>query len=808
MKEGMTVSGVESKENIIIHNASEHNLKNITLKLPLNQFICVTGPSGCGKSSLVFDTLYAESQRNFWESMSGNMFGQKLMDKPQVDYIENLRPALNISQKYYNINPRSTVGTITDISYYLRTLFAFYFNQITGSHLDMNYFSPNNPSSCCPHCHGLGKEYIISEKALMPNPELSLSEGGLLYYKGNKHSKEYKLLEAICGLYHININKKVRDLTPAEKQTLLYRTNPDTFQLRYKTPKGKYRQGIVTERGVLIELKEKLEKIDIPSIFNSISNFLEKTDCSVCHGQKLNPQIQKMKICGLGIGQVEQLSLLELLDWCHQVEKIYQQNAYQVQMTQLLLSITRRVHHLITLKLEYINLGRSIPTLSNGELQRVRIATQLDCSLSGLIYILDEPCRGLHYQNIDAIINAILQLIQKGNTVIAIDHNKHFINAAEFVVKMGPSGGPAGGYILSAGPIKSHDQYAITYKNPRNTKQYIAINGITYRNLKNLDIQIPLNCITCISGVSGSGKSSLADVIGYCCEKDAHEFWHSASGIDSIKKVFKINQQPIGKTARSTVGSYLKIYDAIREIFASTSDAQQHKFTASDFSMNLPGGRCEYCQGTGKQKITLSYLPDSYIICPKCKGTRFHPEILAIKYKGYSIADILDKPIQSLMDIFKDKMNIFNTLNCLDKIGLGYISLGQMSMNLSGGEAQRIKLAKYLATSYKDPCLYILDEPTSGLNTQDITCLITIINKLVDNGQTMIIIEHNIEFISQIADYLIDLGNIAGNAGGNTIIEGAVQAVIENPNSSWFSLFNPDKKNSTVIHPEPNALLS
>ena len=786
----MIVNGVENMENIIIHNASENNLKHITLKIPLNQFTCITGPSGCGKSSLLFDTIYAESQRSFLESISGNIFGQNLMDKPQVDHIDNLRPALSISQKYYNVNPRSTIGTTTDISYYLRTLFAFHFNHIMGSHLNINYFSPNNPTSWCPHCHGLGEEYFISEKALMPNPQITLSNGGILYYKGAKNSKERKLLEAICDFYSIDINKKLQDLTSEEKERLLYRTIPNTFHVRYKTPKGKYKQSTITERGALVELEEKLNEINIPSTFASISKYLAKRTCSICHGQKLNAQISKMKICGLSISEIEQLPLTKLQDWCSQVQQAYLSNIYYEQISQLLENIVKRVHHLIDLKLGYMSLGRSIPTLSNGELQRVRLATQLDCSLSGLIYVLDEPCKGLHYKDINAIINAIHILIQKGNTVIAIEHNKHFLNSADFIIRMGPGGGSTGGYILSAGPKESSEKYVIKYKTPREAKQYITIKNINYRNLKGLDIRLPIGCVTCISGVSGSGKSSLADIIENCFTKNNQDNYQSVLESNFIQNVFRVNQQPIGKTARSTVVSYLGIYETIREIFAKTPEAQQHKFTASDFSINIPGGRCECCQGTGKQKITLSYLADTYIICPECKGARFHQEILSIKYKGFSITDILNQNIYSLISIFKDQKNIIDVLHCLVEIGLGYISLGQMSMNLSGGEAQRIKLTKYLAAKSKKPCLYILDEPTSGLSTDDIAHLIPIINKLANDGHTIVIIEHNIEFITQIADYLIDLGNIAGNAGGTTIIEGNVQQVMENPNSSWETLLN------------------
>ena len=445
------MNGVENMENIVVRNATENNLKNITVKFPLNKFTCVTGPSGCGKSSLIFDTIYAESQRSFLESISGNMYGQKLMDKPKVDSIENLRPALNISQNYYNVNPRSTVGTITDISYYLRTLFALVINNETKSNFDINYFSSNNPSSCCKRCNGLGEEYIISEQAIIPDKNKSLAMGGILYYKGLKNSQEYRLLEAICEYYNIDINTRIKDLTDQERYYLLNRTEPHSFYIKYRTPKGRYKQANINTRGALIELQDSLKRIHVPSTFSSIAKYLTKAPCSICHGQKLNPQICDMKICGSGIGEVEQFPIKELKIWCTKIKKYYNDSIYFEHISQLVRNIERRAQQLINLQLEYISLGRNIPSLSSGELQRVRLMSQLNCSLSGLIYILDEPCKGLHYRNIDSVINSINALVCKKNTVIAIEHNKYFINTAENVIELGPVGGPSGGYLLSEG---------------------------------------------------------------------------------------------------------------------------------------------------------------------------------------------------------------------------------------------------------------------------------------------------------------------------------------------------------------------
>ena len=779
------MNGAGKMDYIIINNASENNLKNITVEIPLNRFTCVTGPSGCGKSSLVFDTLYAESQRNFLESMTGNMFGQKIMDKPKVDTIENLRPALNISQTYYNVNPRSTVGTVTDISYYLRTLFAFIENQRSDSHYEMNYFSPNNPLSCCPCCKGLGEEYVISKEAVIPDVEKTLDAGGISYFKGSRTSKEYKLLEEICRLYGIDINKKVKELTDLEMYNLLYREKAHTFHVKFKTNKGRYKEWKVTEQGVMVELQRQLKNIDCPSVFSNIEKYLVKQKCSVCNGQKLKRSILDIKVCGLNIGEVEQLSILQLSIWCGKVQDDFAHCSYFMPIMLTISTIQRKLRNLINLKLDYISICRGIPTLSGGELQRVRIATQLDCNLSGLIYILDEPCKGLHYSDIVAIINATRSLVNKGNTVISIEHNKQYISASDNVIQMGPVGGPKGGYIISECGRELSNLNEVKEKKARITDQYLQLNGIYYHNLRNINVKIPIGCVTCISGVSGSGKSSLADIIELCCSKGENEFCRKISGRENIQKVMRVNQQPIGKTARSIVASYLGIYDNIRRIFSSADAAKKKKLSTSSFSMNVVGGRCECCQGTGKKKIDLSYLPTSYIICPECKGNRFHQDVLSVKYQGYSINDILNENVHNLLPVFEDNNTIYGCLKCLDDIGMGYISLGQMSMNLSGGEAQRIKLAKYLGLNLKKNSLYILDEPTSGLSELEANLLIDVINQTVEHGATIVIIEHNIEFMLRVSDYMIDLGKQAGNQRKQFVAEGSANKVIHTVGSSW-----------------------
>lgn len=780
------MSGVEKRESIIVVNAKENNLKSINVDIPLNKFTCVTGPSGCGKSSLIFDTIYAESQRNFLESLSGNMFGQKLMDKPKVEEIKNLRPALNVSQNYYNVNPRSTIGTVTDISYYLRTIFSLYAAEKYHKQVDVNFFSANNPSSCCKKCKGLGEEYVVSEELLVPDFSKTLEKGGITYFKGTKTSLEHKLLEASCDYFGIDINSKVSDLSENELYNLLYREEEIEFSLRYKSPKGRSKQKVIKRRGVVPELKRQLDQIDSPSAFASISKYLTKDICSYCGGRKLREEVLEICIEGVNISDVEQFSFEELLVWFQLIsDKIDKMNCRE-QIKQLIVDAEKRISALIRLNLEYLNLSRSIPSLSGGEVQRVRLSNQLSCSLSGILYILDEPCKGLHYKNINSVIEASTKLIQKGNTLISIEHNKQYISKADKIIELGPVGGPNGGYILSESSPKEKYIYDIKFRNTEVAKQYISIKGICHHNLQNVEVDIPVGKITCISGVSGSGKSTLTEVIVKSCEGKHSKLYKEVKNSNLVKRVLHVNQQPIGKTPRSTVVSYLEIYDTIRNKFAMCESAVLQGLTSSDFSVNVEGGRCECCQGTGKKKIELSYLPETYIECPECHGRRFHENILSIKYNNNNIDDVLNKPIIDVIDVFKDDASICSYLNCMIEMGMGYISLGQMSMTLSGGEAQRIKLAKCLGAKSNGKNLYVLDEPTSGLNQSDIELLEKVLIRLSKNNETIIIIEHNIEFISHIADYLIDLGAVAGQKGGNMILQGFPKEIMEDERSSWF----------------------
>lgn len=773
-------------EKIVIRDAYENNLKHIDLEIPLNAFTCVTGCSGCGKSSLVFDTIYAESQRGFLEGMSGNIYGEKLMNKPKVGSIENLRPALNISQNYYNVNPRSTIGTTTEISYYLRSLFAIICAN-NNERITENIFSSNNPKSFCPHCSGLGIETVVSKALLIPDEDKTLREGAILFFKGSPEGKEQRYLEALCEQYGIDINKKVSDLTQKELHTLLYSDDKIKYKLSYKIGKRR-KQYYVFLQGAVPAIMERATQTDNSLSSVVYSKYMEDVPCHVCGGAKLRKDVLDYKINGLNYYEVENMELSALNSWLKEFNYDKVLKTKKELVSQLISSMLRKISSLIQLNVGYLCLNRTIPSLSGGERQRIRIATQLTCPLKGLIYILDEPCKGLHYRDIKSIIQSTRELIDNDNTVIAIEHNKQYIASADNVIQLGPVGGPKGGYIIDVKKKKSDYKYKLSFKDTVEAQKYITISDINFRNIKHQNVRIPIGAITCVTGVSGSGKTTLTSVVSSCFERKSSTYCKSFEAENTIKRVLRVNQAPIGKTPRSTIVSYLEIYDEIRTLFSKTESAKKKKISASSFSMNVKGGRCECCQGTGLQKIELNYLPSSYITCPECNGKRFLDNILSVTYNGKNIQEVLETPISDIIEIFKDTNKVYSVLSSMIELGLGYLKLGQMSMNLSGGEAQRIKLAKALGVSSKGHNLYILDEPTSGLNEVDIERFENILLSLQENGDTIIIVEHNIEFISRISDYIIDFGTVGGSAGGQVVAQGKPKDVFNCKESSLYNL--------------------
>ena len=776
------------EEKIQIRDAYEHNLKHLNLDIPLNAFTCVTGCSGCGKSSLVFDTIYAESQRGLLEGITGNIYGQKLMNKPRVGSIDNLRPALNISQNYYNVNPRSTVGTISEISYYLRSLFSLCCSS-SDLIVSENMFSSNNPKAFCPECAGIGVERVVSEELLIPDNTKTLRDGGILLFKGAAESKEQKYLEALCDQYGIDIDTKIKDLPPDQLKKVLYAEDHIRYMLSYKEGKRKKKHYVDLVGAVPAILGQRSSMREFSEDGGPYAQFMTEVPCHVCNGAKLSKEILKYHVGGKNYAEVESMELSKLNDWLAAFDLTWAGPGKQSSANQLITSMLRRIKALISLDVGYLCLNRSIPTLSGGERQRVRIASQLTCSLKGLIYILDEPCKGLHERDVSKMIDSTQSLIDRGNTVIAIEHNKRYIDAADHVVELGPVGGPKGGYLIRETDNVTQVMPTLKFRPIQAFQQYASLSGIEFHNIQKQNVQFPIGGITCITGVSGSGKSSLASVIAECYTGHGIKYCKSATNMDEVHRVIRVDQAPIGKTPRSTIISYLGIYDEIRNLYASTVEAKKKKMSASMFSMNIKGGRCECCQGTGLQKLELNYLPDTYITCPECGGRRFHDDVLGIYYNGKNILDILETPIEQIIDVFKGTKKTELILNSMITLGLGYLRLGQMSMNLSGGEAQRIKLARALGVPSRSRSLYILDEPTTGLNEQDIEHFLMVLEMLRDHGDTVIMIEHNIPVIARCADYVVDFGINGGEAGGSVVSQGTARKVFSDPASSLYGLY-------------------
>ena len=773
-------------EKLIIRDAYEHNLKHIDLDIPLNSFTCVTGCSGCGKSSLVFDTIYAESQRGFLEGMTGNLYGQKLMNKPKVGSIENLHPALNVSQNYYNVNPRSTVGTVTEVAYYLRSIFAIE-NNDKFQNITESTFSSNNPKSVCPNCSGLGIERAVSEALLIPDREVTLKDGGILFFKGSPESKERKSLEALCEHYGIDIEKKVSDLTEGELDLLLHADEGIRYQLSYKEGKRRKRHYVNLEGAVPAITKRMSDRESPSERLSAYGRFIVERPCSACGGARLRPEILSFNVDGINYSEAEHMELALLRSWLCEVKDRRASTPHGEVIAQLADAAMRKLDALVKLNVGYLFLARAIPSLSDGERQRVRLATQLTCSLRGLLYILDEPCKGLHSRDISRITKATRELVGRGNTVIAIEHNKQYISAADSIIELGPVGGPEGGYLMNGATHPAESQ-PLSFKVPFEASQYFEIGRISFRNIKRQTVRFPEGGITCITGVSGSGKSTLTTAIARCFASGSEGCCEYFCGRDSVKRVIQVNQAPVGKTPRSTVVSYLGIFDDIRSLFARTDSAKKLRLGASQFSMNVKGGRCECCQGTGLQKIELNYLPSSYITCPECGGKRFSDKILSVTYRGMTIQDVLETPVADMVDAFSDSKKISSAFESMVELGLGYLRLGQMSMSLSGGEAQRVKLARALGVPSHGKNLYILDEPTSGLSDVDIERFVRVLFSLQEKGDTILVIEHNVEFIAAVSDYIVDFGLASGEAGGTIVSQGLPTAVFADDSSSLHGL--------------------
>ena len=926
-------------DKIIIKGAKEHNLKNINIEIPKNKLVVITGLSGSGKSSLAFDTLYAEGQRRYVESLSSyarQFLG--IMDKPKVESIEGLSPAISIDQKTTSKNPRSTVGTVTEIYDYLRLLYArvgtpycpncgikiekqsidqivddimkleqgtkiqilgpvvrekkgeykkifeeyqkegYVRARVDGETVELsddieldrkkkhtieiiidrlvikedirarltesvetalriannlvivdvvggeeklysaNYacpkcgfsieeltprmFSFNNPMGACPECTGIGYLQKMDEDLLVPDKEATLYDGIKLYgsstmKKGDTIAQMY--FESIAKHYGVKIKGvKIKDLPRSFMEKIMYGTGDEEIDFAYKSSTGTHHNRATFE-GVIPTLERRHRDTKSAGMMQWYEMYMTEQECSACHGARLKPEVLAVKVGTLNIKELTDMPIRSIKEYLLSLELSEKEEMIASQIMQ---ELSKRLQFLIDVGLDYLTLSRSAGTLSGGESQRIRLATQIGSGLTGVMYILDEPSIGLHQRDNNRLITTLKKLRDLGNSVIVVEHDTDTMYAADQVIDIGPGAGVHGGYVLAQGTaeeiaksdnsitgkyLSGRMQIAVPKKRRNLTGKYLEIVGATEHNLKNVTVKFPLGNFICVTGVSGSGKSTLINDVLY---KNIYKELNNSTmkvgkckaikGLHNIDKVINIDQSPIGRTPRSNPATYTGVFDLIRDIFATTNEAKMRGYQKGRFSFNVPGGRCEACNGDGIIKIEMNFLSDVYVPCEVCKGKRYNHETLEVKYKGKSIADVLDMTVEEAVTFFENVPRIKNKIQTLKEVGLGYIKLGQSSTTLSGGEAQRVKLATELSKTQTGKTLYILDEPTTGLHIDDVHRLVDILQKLVDKGNTVLTIEHNLDLI-KTADYIVDLGPEGGEKGGQIIATGKPEKICKEP---------------------------
>lgn len=924
-------------DKIVIKGARENNLKNIDLELPKNKLIVMTGVSGSGKSSLAFDTIYAEGQRRYVESLSA--YARQFLggtEKPDVDSIEGLSPAISIDQKTTNKNPRSTVGTVTEIYDYLRLLYArigipycpvhnipitsqsieemtnqimkleentkikvlgLIVNGEKGTHADLfeklrsdgyarvivddieyeleeeiileknkkhtikvvvdrliikegirsrlyesietasklgkgkviidvigskeilmsehyacpfcdfsipelepRMFSFNAPYGACDDCKGLGVKLKIDEDLIIPNKDLSINEGGIVSLNledGNIYSTQ---INTLSKYYNISLDKPIKDLKKEELDLILYGSK-DILEFNYTSKNGNTRTSKDYFEGVITNLERRYIETKSGWIRDWIENFMTELPCPTCHGSRLNDSVLAVLINKKNIYELTKMSIKKLRDFLENLTLSKEQE----KIAELLLKeILNRLNFLLNVGLEYLTLDRVAGTLSGGEASRIRLATQIGSRLTGVLYVLDEPSIGLHQRDNEKLINSMLEMRDLGNTLIVVEHDTDTMLASDYLVDIGPLAGTHGGCVVACGtPLEvMNNEDSLTGKylkgiykievpktRRKGNKKYLEVIGAKENNLKNINVKIPLGKFVCVTGVSGSGKSTLVNEIIYKAlanniykTKEKPGEFKKIKGLENIDKVVHISQSPIGRTPRSNPATYTGVFDDIRDVFTDTKEAKIKGYDKGRFSFNVKGGRCEACFGDGVKKIEMHFLPDVYVPCEVCHGTRYNNETLSIKYKDKNIYDVLEMRVEEAYEFFQNIPKIKNKLQVLMDVGLDYIKLGQSAPTLSGGEAGRIKLAKELQKKPTGKSLFILDEPTTGLHIHDIKKLLSILNRIVDNGDTVLIIEHNLDVI-KVADYIIDLGPEGGDFGGTIIAIGTPEEICKVDNS-------------------------
>lgn len=930
----------DNKKYIHIKGANEHNLKNIDIDIPRDEFTVVTGLSGSGKSSLAFDTIYAEGQRRYMESLSSyarQFLGQ--MEKPQVESIEGLPPAISIDQKSTNKNPRSTVGTVTEIYDYMRLLYAragiphcpkcgreikkqtvdemvdrilmleertkfqilapvvrgkkgrhekvfesakksgylrvrvdgnmyelteeikleknikhsieiiidrlsiregiekrltdsvenalklgnglmivdviggeeMTFSQnfacpdcgISIDEVQPRSFSFNNPFGACPDCYGLGYKMEFDEDLIIPDKSLSINQGAIvvLGWQSANDGKSFSnaILQALALKYNFSLDTPFEDYPKEIHDILIYGTNGEKVAVRYKGQRGIGVYDIAFE-GLIKNVERRYRETSAESTKAEYETFMRFTPCATCHGQRLKKESLAVTIGDKNIYEMTEMSVRDLRQYLDELQLTETQLKIG---KEILKEIKGRLQFLVDVGLDYLSLSRATGTLSGGEAQRIRLATQIGSGLVGVAYIMDEPSIGLHQNDNDKLLATLKHLRDLGNTLIVVEHDEDTMRAADYVVDIGPGAGEHGGQVIATGTaedlMKNPNSITGKYlsgeikipvpKTRRKPKGFLKVVGAKENNLKNIDVKVPIGVFTCVTGVSGSGKSSLVNEILY--KSLARKLNRARTipgkckkieGMEQLDKVINIDQSPIGRTPRSNPATYTGMFDMIRDLFAATTDAKERGYKKGRFSFNVKGGRCEACSGDGILKVEMHFLPDVYVPCEVCGGKRYNRETLEVHYKGKTIYDVLEMTVEEALDFFKNVPRILNKVQTLYDVGLGYLKLGQPSTTLSGGEAQRIKLATELSKRSTGKTIYVLDEPTTGLHFADVHKLVEILHRLIDEGNTVVVIEHNLDVI-KVADYIIDMGPDGGDRGGTVVVAGTPEQVAEHPTS-------------------------
>ena len=930
----------DNKKYIHIKGANEHNLKNIDIDIPRDEFTVVTGLSGSGKSSLAFDTIYAEGQRRYMESLSSyarQFLGQ--MEKPQVESIEGLPPAISIDQKSTNKNPRSTVGTVTEIYDYMRLLYAragiphcpkcgreikkqtvdemvdrilmleertkfqilapvvrgkkgrhekvfesakksgylrvrvdgnmyelteeikleknikhsieiiidrlsiregiekrltdsvenalklgnglMIVDVIGGEEMTIRQnfactdcgisidevqprsFSFNNPFGACPDCYGLGYKMEFDEDLIIPDKSLSINQGAIvvLGWQSANDGKSFSnaILQALALKYNFSLDTPFEDYPKEIHDILIYGTNGEKVAVRYKGQRGIGVYDIAFE-GLIKNVERRYRETSAESTKAEYETFMRFTPCATCHGQRLKKESLAVTIGDKNIYEMTEMSVRDLRQYLDELQLTETQLKIG---KEILKEIKGRLQFLVDVGLDYLSLSRATGTLSGGEAQRIRLATQIGSGLVGVAYIMDEPSIGLHQNDNDKLLATLKHLRDLGNTLIVVEHDEDTMRAADYVVDIGPGAGEHGGQVIATGTaedlMKNPNSITGKYlsgeikipvpKTRRKPKGFLKVVGAKENNLKNIDVKVPIGVLTCVTGVSGSGKSSLVNEILY--KSLARKLNRARTipgkckkieGMEQLDKVINIDQSPIGRTPRSNPATYTGMFDMIRDLFAATTDAKERGYKKGRFSFNVKGGRCEACSGDGILKVEMHFLPDVYVPCEVCGGKRYNRETLEVHYKGKTIYDVLEMTVEEALDFFKNVPRILNKVQTLYDVGLGYLKLGQPSTTLSGGEAQRIKLATELSKRSTGKTIYVLDEPTTGLHFADVHKLVEILHRLTDEGNTVVVIEHNLDVI-KVADYIIDMGPDGGDRGGTVVVAGTPEQVAEHPTS-------------------------